>query len=407
MTKKNDKPKKLISQTTKFYLTNFLKHQTYFFPVIVLFYQANHLTYWEIFLLYSIKSFVFVVLEIPSGIIADLIGKNRANVFARFMIIPALITFIFADSFWMFFLANLLMHIGNVFKSGTHKAIIYNYLKDHKEIKKSYAQLIGETKVFSRIGEGVASIVGAAVASQFGFRIVFVLSLIPAILNFFNALSYEEIREPYVDARNALDARKYISKFQKSFLFLKKNLGVVVLMVNSSLVFFSWSISAIILQPFLVKIGIPLSNFGIIYLTLLSVAAFASKYSDAIGAIAGKKKAINYLGWLMVPPFLILSQNVNTFAFFAAFILINFVKSAYHPLAISEMIKDASEDIRATILSIAAMFGAVLFLITLPLTGYMIDVSNIESVMLITFGTLVLNQLFFNILFWKLDKHRI
>jgi MFS family permease len=398
------KVKPLIGQIKKFYLTNFLKHQTYFFPIIVLFYQANHLSYWEIFLLYSIKSVVFVLLEIPSGIIADFIGKNKANIFARFMVIPALLLFIVADSFWMFFLANLLMNIGDVFKSGTHKAIMFDYLKDHSEIKKSYSQLIGETKVFSRMGEGVASLVGAAIAGLFGFRIVFVLSLFPAVLNFFNALSYEKIKEPYTDKRKAFKVEEYKRHFRESILFLKDHPVLIVLMINSSLIFFSWSVSTIILQPFLVKIGISISNFGLIYLMLLSAAAMASKYSSLMGNMIGKRRAINYFGWAMIIPFFFLSQSVNVVVLLISFILINFIKSAYHPLMISEIAGKANANIRATVLSIAAIFGSVLYLVTLPLTGYIIDISNISTVMIIAAIVLVFNQAFFNLWCWKFNR---
>lgn len=391
----------MISQITKFYLTNFLKHQTYFFPIIVLFYQANHLTYSEIFLLYSIKSVVFVLLEIPSGIIADFIGKNNANIFARFMIMPALLVFIAADSFWMFFAANLLMNVGDVFKSGTHKAIIYDYLKSRPEIKKPYAQLIGDTKVFSRIGEGVAALAGAAIASSFGFKMVFVISLIPAILNFFNALSYEKIKEPFLKRHKVFSFKNHIIHFKKSLYFLKRNPKLIFLMINSSVIFFSWSISMIILQPCLAQLGISLENFGIIYFSLLFVAAISSKYSNSIGNMIGQMKAINYFGWLIFIPFLLLSQEISVMIFLISFTLINFIKSAYHPIMINEIVKKVDADKRATILSIAAMFGAVLYLITLPLIGYIIDISNIRTVMMIASSILVLNQLIFNFSLWK------
>jgi len=391
----------MISQITKFYLTNFLKHQTYFFPIIVLFYQANHLTYSEIFLLYSVKSVVFALLEIPSGIIADFVGKNRTNIFARFMVIPALLAFIAADSFWMFLLANLLMNIGDVFKSGTHKAIIFDYLKEHPEIKKSYSQIIGETKVFSRVGEGIASLIGAFVASALGFRAVFVLSLIPAILNFLNALSYEKIKEPYAKRGKIFSFEKHILHLKESLKFLKEHPPLIFLMANSSVIFFSWSVSTIILQPYLVKLGVSLENFGIIYMVLLSVAALASKYSFLIGKAAGEIKAVNYFGWLMIIPFFVLGQKVGIGTFLACFVLINFIKSAYHPLAISEIAGKVDADKRATMLSIAAMFGSAMYLVTLPLIGYILDVSNINTVMIIASAALILNQAAFNFSLWK------
>lgn len=398
--------KKLISQTTKFYLTNFLKHQTYFFPIIVLFYQAEHLSYLEIFWLYSIKSIVFVLMEIPSGIIADILGKNKANIFARFMIIPALLLFIFADSFRMFALANILMNLGDVFKSGKHKAIIYDYLASHPEIKKTYPQMIGETKVWSRIGEGAASLVGAALAGAFGFRSVFILSLAPAILNLFNALSYEKLDEPHAGAKAKFDWKEYSRLFKATLVFLKKRPAMLFLMINSSILFFSWSISAIILQPYLQKLGIPLVNFGVIYLSLLAVAALSSKYAHSLGKLIGVKKAINYYGWLMIIPFIVLSREIGILPLLGSFVLINFLKSAYHPIMIGELARESEADKRATILSVAAMFGSLLYLITLPVTGYILDISNINAVMAIAAAALILNQAIFTAAMRKFNSDK-
>lgn len=394
MSKKSTTP---ISQITKFYLTNFLKHQQYFFPIIVLFYQANHLTYWEIFLLYSVKSVVFVLLEIPSGIIADFVGKNNANIFARFMIVPALLIFVVADSFWMFFWANILLNIGDVFKSGTHKAIIFDYLKDHPEIRKTYPQLIGETKVFSRIGEGIASLIGAIIASMFGYKMVFLLSAIPAALNFLNALSYEKIKEPYAEKKRAFNANEYSKQLKEAIRFLKNNPALLFLMMNSSIIFFSWSVSMIILQPYLARMGMPVQNFGIIYLCILLVAALASKYSSAIGNLVGIKKAIGYFGWLIIIPFFLLGQKSDMLVLLFSFVSINFIKSAYHPIMIGEIAKKANTDKRATILSIAAMFSSILYLISLPLTGYILDASNIYAIMEILAVILLLNQLTYSL----------
>jgi len=351
--------------------------------------------------LYSIKSFVFVFLEIPSGVIADIIGKNNANIFARFMIIPSLIVFVFANSFWMFAVANLLMHIGNVFKSGTHKAIIFDYLKEHPKIKKSYPQLIGRTKVFSRVGEGAAALIGAAVASIFGFRLVFAVSLVPAVLNFLNALSYEKTSKERTKKRNVFRVKEYANHLKKSLLFLKKHPLLVVLMINSSIIFFSWSISMIILQPFLAREGIHLANFGVIYMILLSAAAIASEYSDYIGRLLGKKKAMNCLGWLMVIPFFILGGEIDSMILLVSFILVNFAKSAYHPIMINEIASSVDKNKRATVLSIAAMFGAVLYLVILPVTGYIIDISNLSIVSKVIASVLVLNQIFFYFSFKK------
>ena len=64
-----------MNQTGKFYLTEFLKTQRYFIPVMILFLQLRSLNYTEIFILYAVESAVVFLMEIPSGILADRLGK--------------------------------------------------------------------------------------------------------------------------------------------------------------------------------------------------------------------------------------------------------------------------------------------------------------------------------------------
>ena len=162
----------------------------------------------------------------------------------------------------------------------------------------------------------------------------------------------------------------------------------------------------IILQPYLAKMGMPIQNFGVVYLCVLLVAALASKYSSAIGNLVGIKKAINYFGWLMIVPFFLLSQKSGIYILLFSFVLINFIKSAYHPIMIGEIAKKTDAGKRATILSIAAMFGAILYLTTLPLTGYIIDASNIYSIMGILAAVLLINQLVYNFSTLKFRRNK-
>ncbi len=47
-------------------------------PIIVLFYTANGLSMQEVFILQSVYSFTIMALEIPTGYLADLIGRKKS-----------------------------------------------------------------------------------------------------------------------------------------------------------------------------------------------------------------------------------------------------------------------------------------------------------------------------------------
>jgi MFS family permease len=185
-----------MNQLHKFYLTEFLKTQRYFIPVMILFLQFHKLSYTEIFLLYAIQSFVVFLLELPSGVFADLFGKKAALIISRASLIPAYALFAVADHFWFFFLAMIFMALNKAFKSGTHKAYIFDYLEQNSS-KITPSEVFGKNKFWARMGEAIASVSGGFIAAKLGFYVVFLFALVPTIANFLIALTYEKIEEKH------------------------------------------------------------------------------------------------------------------------------------------------------------------------------------------------------------------
>src|SRR3989339_2261030 len=101
-----------MTQVQKIYLASFLKNQTYFVPIIIIFFQTFGLTYSEIFWIFTIGSVFSFLIEIPTGIFADLYGKRLSIIISKFLIFIAFIAFGFSFGFWSLILANLLYELG-------------------------------------------------------------------------------------------------------------------------------------------------------------------------------------------------------------------------------------------------------------------------------------------------------
>ncbi|MEJ2252114.1 MAG: MFS transporter [Candidatus Lokiarchaeota archaeon] len=125
-----------MRQVTKFYLTSFLKNQTYFTPILILFLQAATLNYLEIFWVFTIGSITSLIIEIPTGIIADLFGKRRSIIISKFGIFISFFVYGLSSTFWMFVLAQVLYQLGNSFRSGTETAYTYDFLLQNKNKKR-------------------------------------------------------------------------------------------------------------------------------------------------------------------------------------------------------------------------------------------------------------------------------
>jgi MFS family permease len=78
-------------------LYGFLKNQRYFEPFLILILLDRGLDYFTIGLLISCREFAVNLLEIPSGVIADLWGRRRAMIASFIAYIASFVIFGLAD----------------------------------------------------------------------------------------------------------------------------------------------------------------------------------------------------------------------------------------------------------------------------------------------------------------------
>lgn len=179
-------------QYYQFCAYGFLKNLRFFDAFLLLFFIDNGITYTQIGILYATREIAINVLEIPSGIVADTFGRKYSLVLAFALYIFAFLVFYFSTTFLFLLLAIVLMGLGDAFRSGTHKGMIMDYLKskDWSQHKVSY---YGATRSWSQRGSAISALVAGILVLYSGdYRSIYLLSIIPYLLNFVNILSYPE-----------------------------------------------------------------------------------------------------------------------------------------------------------------------------------------------------------------------
>ena len=90
----------------------------------------------------------------------------------------------------MFFLAMFCFAIGEAFRTGTHKAMIFTWLRDQGR-EHERTRVYGYTRSWSQIGSAVSVVLAAIfVFTADNYTSIFFLSAIPCILNIINFLGY-------------------------------------------------------------------------------------------------------------------------------------------------------------------------------------------------------------------------
>ncbi len=173
-------------QFFRFAAYGFLKNLNFYEPFLILYFRSLGLSFLKIGFLFSVSEVATYLLEIPTGIFADAYGRRKAMVASMSSYIIAFLVFYSFSSFPLLALGMVLLALGDTFRSGTHKAMIYEYLK----IKGMYdlkVEYYGATRSFSQLGSAFNAILSALVVIfTKDYRKVFLFALIPYTLNLIN-----------------------------------------------------------------------------------------------------------------------------------------------------------------------------------------------------------------------------
>ncbi len=401
-------------QIKKFSLYGFLKDLRFFEPYLVIFLMSNNLNLLQIGFLYSIREIIINIFEIPSGIIADYFGKKRELAMCFIFYIISFVFFFFSTSFILAMVAMVFFGLGEAFRTGTHKAMIYTYL-EQKGWEKFKTFVYGKTRSSSLRGSAVSSILGIFIIINIpSSGYIFLASIIPYLIDFFLILSYP----------NSLDCADYegqdnkrrrvwfskeavckIPEIEVSAEKLKRpTIGEMLRLIKKDLLtnrelrkiilgdgMFEAVISSSqdfiqpILEVIIIGTGITLIKsisatdnlniiLGVVYAILHIFGSFASRKSYLLKKKKSGTFLLNAL-FIMLSSTLILlglsiSYSILVCLFFLAMHLIENFRS---PIYIDELDNYMNKNERATMLSISSQMRSLFIVVLAPLAGFLAD----------------------------------
>lgn len=283
-------------QYAKFCAYGFLKDLRFYEPFMLLVFLDKGLCYLEIGTLYATREVLINLTEVSSGIFADSVGRRLTMVFSFLAYILAFITFYFADSFEILLLAMAAYAFGDAFRTGTHKAMIFDYLHlNGWEDQKTY--YYGHTRAWSQRGAAVSALIAALlVLYQGSYAPIFLFTIIPYVLNVFLILSYPK----NLDGKRHTSDRRITEEFvsvMRSLIASMKSLAMVRTISSQALYTGYYKAFKDYLQPLLETLALSLPIFlawenqkrtalviGIVYSILYAATAFASSKSGTFAS---------------------------------------------------------------------------------------------------------------------------
>lgn len=368
---------KLESNIWKLYLYEVLYSLMFFTPIIVLFYQKNGLSFAQIMTIQSINSVLWILLEIPTGYFADVVGRKQSLVMTGIFATLSMLTYGLGTNFYHFLIASLFWALAGVFISGADSALIYDTLKDLNK-EHLYKKVMGNIVFCYSIGASVASIVGGLLG-EINFRysffamLPFYILLIPLGLSFY---------EPKKDNK-ILSNKNHIDNLLNSVkIAIFKNSRIRQLILYSAIIASFLDISYYLYQPYFKLSGLDVVYFGLVFAAFNLIRALSAKYSHSIEEKLGQNFSLIILFVLTSLCYLLMGKVIFIFSFVIAF-LFQFV-SGFSGVVISDYVhKETDSSMRATVLSTMSVVDRIFYAVIAPIIGWLVDVYTLSQAFMI------------------------
>ena len=265
----------------------------FYYPVFALFYLDAGITLEQFGWLQGLWSLSIITCEVPSGIIADLIGRRKTLRLGAFLAVVEMIVFAGSSGLVGFAVNRVLSGFNESLVSGADSALLYDTLKSRgREVE--YKEILGRAQFYSLTFGAVATISGSYLYSL-DIRLPIWVTAGCMVLTFFcSLLLYEPPREAMSVALT--------SQWRMLTRSLSDILADPQLLFLIALVFVADSSVRLVLvhsSLYYQAIVIPVVWFGVVGVGVRLLSSLSSKYAYRIDRRLG-------FGWSMAAAFMIM-----------------------------------------------------------------------------------------------------
>lgn len=394
----------------QFSLYGFLKNLRFFEAFLFLFLRDKGLSFTDIGLLLAFKEVLVNLFNIPTGAIADLYGRKKSLIFALLAYVFSFLLFSYSSSLSLLYVAMFLFGVGESFRSGTHKAMIFDYLRVHNRLKDK-TLFYGQTRSWSQRGSALSVLIGASIVYWgAGYKNIFLYSIIPYLIGIINIALYPS----YLDQKNETGAslKEIFNHLIKTTKKCWESIGLRHLILQSTLYEGQYRSVKDYLQiliglmaasiPFLPGLESERKTaifIALVYFVLYIISSYASKYSHKVlNFYKSEETAIRKI--MLVTSGLLLISAIGVLAntlwlSIICFILIFNLQNVVRPIMTARYDDLSASEEQATILSVESQANSVGIFILAPLLGHLADHYSVAYAFFLCSGILGI-YLFFN-----------
>jgi len=232
-----------------------------------LFWEQRGMTIQMVVYTEIIYAVTIVLLEVPTGILADKWSRKRLLVIGAWLGWCEFVILIFATQFWHFAAAVLLAGIERSAGSGAEHALLYDSLKRCGK-EQQFERIAGRLRACDLLGAVLAALSGGVLASRYGFACNYWLSAGSMLIVLAVTMTLTEPK-PSRSAAADGESRSFLAYIQEAMQFFKQQRAVRLVVLTSIITGAALSFLDEFWQLYLNRLGFGVSYFGIFSTALL------------------------------------------------------------------------------------------------------------------------------------------
>jgi len=363
--------KNLNSFINRYYIFQFLGNMAFFMPVIVLFWQKNGLTMTQIMLLQSIYAVGVSVLELPTGVFADIFGKKNSMLCGTLFWFVGFLWYSQAHLFWQFAIGELVAGIGSAFISGADRSYLHELLKEHAQ-QHTFSHIEGRARGIAQIAQAVAGVLGGLLGA-FSLSLPLVATAVSNIFNAGVVLTFPSA----IKQRQGRGVQIFCTHLKESISSVIKHPSL-----RWYVVFFAtfyallWPLQFYV-QVYFEYVRIPVYLYGVLFMGLNLLAGLGMTYTHWLENVF-QNTLFHFASFVVVLTLLLVAAfpHVALIPLWSIFMMSVFILQT---IVSSRILHIISYEKTATILSLQNLLRRLIYAVIVPFLGIATDRFGLQS----------------------------
>lgn len=344
--------------------------------IFVLYLRHKGLMLWQVGILEGVFHATSLITEIPSGALADLLGRKQALLASRLCGVISSVIILSTDRMWLLAVGFVITAWSFNLLSGSEEALLYESFMGLDQEEK-YFKTNGRLSFAAEVSNGLGIFLGG-IAAKYSYSLCYLILIGIDTLAFMVCLF---LTEPKVGNSKEKEEIAVRTHFIRSLKLLKGNKQLRYILFHYAVLFAFYTSVYFYSQEYYFARGFDEGKIGVILLGISGCGSIGALFSERISKRLGDHMCY-IMGVVLALGIFLMSAGENWVSILG-FGISGAANASLYPLQSNELNKRIPSKQRATVISVSSMCFSVVMILVFPVMGLLADYLGLWRMMMI------------------------